>query len=242
MELDSDLKRKLQIFLGVAIVLVGARTAYVVYDRYQERKEAERPVQPRAGAMLKADDYVTPKKLHPYDLKSARLLKAQPVWVKVGYAYTYYPYDVSRRRTDFAHDAGTLLPLQKLQVQDVVAEAGPQAQGTKQVLARFELEGKAYAVPIGVEKGGDFKIYSDEMFFIEDPHDLYKHWSADVWKAVDSRQVQPGMSELQADFAIGLGVPGGGAYGSRTLKYANGGKPLTITFQSDKAVEITPGS
>ena len=51
------------------------------------------------------------------------------------------------------------------------------------------------------------------------------------------------MSELQASFAIGAGVPeGSGDYGSRTLHYSNAGKPLVITFQNDKAVEIKAGS
>jgi len=48
---------------------------------------------------------------------------------------------------------------------------------------------------------------------------------------------------LQANFAIGVGIPqGSGDYGSRTLHYPNGGKPLTITFENDKAVAIKPGS
>ena len=124
-----------------------------------------------------------------------------------------------------------------------MTDVSPQAPGIKQVLARFEVEGKAYAVPVGAERGSDFKIYSDDIFFIEDPRDLYKHWPADVWKKIDAHEVQAGMSELQASFAIGMGVPeGSGDYGSRTLHYANGGKPLVIAFENDKAVEIKPGS
>jgi len=240
MTFDSESRKKLQILLGVAIVLVGARTAYIVYQRYEERKQAE---QPKPEHALKADYYVTPKKLHPYDLKSARELTRQPVWVKVGYYHTYYPYDVARRKAEFGHEAGTLRPLQKLSIQDVVTDAAPPAAGIKQVLARFALDGKAYAVPIGSEQGGDFKIYSDDIFFIEDPHELYKHWPADVWKAIDNHQVRPGMSELQIICAIGIGtVEGSGGYGSRTLHYANGGKPLTITYRDDKAVEIKAGT
>ena len=90
-----------------------------------------------------------------------------------------------------------------------MTDVSPRAQGTKQVLACFSLDGKSYAVPIGAEKGGDFKIYSDEIFFIEDPRDLYKHWPADVWQKIDAHEVQAGMSELQASFAIGLGMPEG---------------------------------
>jgi hypothetical protein len=240
MAINPEFRKKLQIFLAVAIVLAGGRAAYIVYRRHEAMKEETKPTQETA---LKADYYVTPKKLHPYDLKSARQLTEQPVWVKYGYQHTYYPYDLQRHKTDFSHEAGTLLPLQKLAIQDVVTDVSPQAPGIKQVLACFSLNGTSYAVPIGAEKGGDFKIYSDDIFFIEDPHDLYKHWPADVWKKIDAHEVQPGMSELQAGFAIGLGAPEGSeGYGSRTLHYANGGKPLVITFENDKAVEIKPGS
>ncbi|MGD0791991.1 MAG: hypothetical protein ABR920_09495 [Terriglobales bacterium] len=240
MAIDPEFQKKLQIFLVAGIVLAGARAAYIVYERRAAMKNEAKPKQETA---LKADYYVTPKKLHPYDLKSARQLTEQPVWVKVGYQHTYYPCDRERHKTDFAHEAGMLLPLQKLAIQDVVMDVSPLAPGIKQVLACFVLEGKSYAVPIGAEKGGDFKIYSDDIFFIEDPRDLYQHWPVDVWKKIDAHEVQAGMSELQASFAIGAGVPqGSGDYGWRTLLYANGGKPLLITYQNDKTIEIKPGS
>ncbi|MGA2981542.1 MAG: hypothetical protein ABSD76_18270 [Terriglobales bacterium] len=240
MAFNAEVQKKLQVFLVAAIVLAGGRAAYIVYERHEAMKEETRPKQ---EALLKADYYVSPKKLHAYDLKSARQLTEQPVWVKVGYQLTYYPYDRERRKTDFAHEAGMLLPLQKLAIQDVVTDVSPRAPGIKQVLAVFSLEGKGYAAPIGAEKGGDFKIYSDDIFFIEDPRDLYKHWPTQVWKEIDAHEVQAGMSELQASFAIGLGIPeGSGDYGSRTLRYPNGGKPLVISFENDKAIEIKPGS
>jgi len=34
---------------------------------------------------------------------------------------------------------------------------------------------------------------------------------------------------------------GSGDYGWRTLRYANDGKPVTITFENDKAVGIKAG-
>ncbi|MGD0414007.1 MAG: hypothetical protein ABSA80_01515 [Terriglobales bacterium] len=240
MAIDRGFRKKVQIFLVAAIVLAGGRAAYIVYSRHEAMKEDAKP---KPETALKADYYVTPKKLHAYDLKSARQLNEQPVWVKVGYQLTYYPYDRQRHKTDFGHEVGTLLPLQKLAIQDVVTDVSPLAPETRQVLAVFSLDDKAYAAPIGAEKGGDFKIYSDDIFFIEDPRELYKHWGADVWKTIDAHEVQAGMSELQASFAIGLGVPeGSGDYGWRTLRYANGGKPLVITYQNDEAVRIKPGT
>jgi len=240
MAIDPEFQKKLQVFLAVAIVLAGGRAAYIVYERREAMKEDAKPKQEMT---LKADYYVTPKTVHAYDLKSARQFTEQPVWVKYGYQLTYYPYDSKRHKTDFGHEAGVLLPLQKLAIQDVVTDVAPQAPGNKQVLACFSLDGKNYAVPIGAEKGSDFKLRANDIFFIEDPHDLYRHWPADVWKKIDAHEVQSGMSELQATFAIGSGIPeGSGDYGSRTLHYANGGKPLVITFQNDKAVEIKAGS
>jgi hypothetical protein len=48
---------------------------------------------------------------------------------------------------------------------------------------------------------------------------------------------------LQATCAIGGGMLDGSSTSfSRTLHYANGGKPLTITYRDDKAVEIKTGS
>jgi hypothetical protein len=238
MALDPEVQKKLQIFMVAAIVIAGGRAAYVVYERREAMKE---DVQPKQETALKADYYVTPKKLHAYDLKSAQQLTEQPVWVKVGYQLTYYPYDRERHKTDFGREAGMLLPLQQLAIEKVVTDMAPKAPAFKQVMACFSLNGKSYAVPIGAEKHGDFKIYTDQVFFLEDPHDLYKHWPADVWHKIDAHEVHSGMSELQASFAIGLGVPeGSGDYGSRTLHYGNGGKPLAIAFENDKAVEIKP--
>jgi len=238
MAIDPELQTKLQIFLAIAIVLAGGRAAYIVYERHEAMKDDT----PKQETALKADYYVIPKKLHAYDLKSARELTEQPVWVKYGYQLTYYPYDIERHKTDFAHESGTLPPLLKLAVQDVVTDVAPQAPGFKQVMARFALDGTNYAVPIGAEKGSDFKLRADDIFFLQDPHDLYKHWSADIWKKIDAHEVQEGMNELQTTFAVGVGIPeGSGDYGSRTLHYANGGKPLVVSFENDKAVAIKPG-
>jgi len=192
--------------LVLGIALAGGRTAWIFYERREAMKQGTKP---RQETPLKADYYVIPKRLHPLDLKSARQLTEQPVWVRTGYYHVYYPYDVTRHKADFQHEAGTLGPLQKLEITDVVLGVAPATPGTKQVLASFMLDGSWFAVPIGAERNGNFKIYSDDIFFIEDPHQLYKHWPADVWKAVDAHQAQAGMSELQASFALGVGFAEG---------------------------------
>ena len=239
MQIDPESKQKIQLVLAIAIAVAAVRAGYIVYQRHSGKtKEAQKKELP-----LNPDYYVSPKKLYPFDLKSARQLMNQPVWVKEGYYYTYYPHDPAHHRTDFAHEAGTLLPLQRLQITDVTTDVSPGSPDQRQVLAIFQENGKTYAFPIGAVKGNDFRVYSDEMLFIQDPHELYKHWPADIWQYIDKHEVKPGMNELQVDFAIGMGMPErSGEASVKTVKYPNGGRPLTVTYRDGKAVEVKPGS
>jgi hypothetical protein len=234
--MTPELKKKIQIALLLAIAVTGVRAGYIVYTRRSQMAEQTTKQAPP----LNPDYYVIPKKLYPYDLKSARQLTEQPVWVKEGYRFTYYPYDMKFRHTDFSHEAGLLLPIEKLQIKDVVADVAPGNQHV--VIATFAKDGRTYALQIGTVQGGGFQIYSDEIFFIQDPRELYKHWPADVWEAIEQHEVKAGMNEFQADFAIGMGVPEPSSNAdSKTVKYPNGGKPISITFRNGKAVEISGG-
>ena len=241
--MSEEAKKRIQIALALAIVVAGVRAGYILYQRHEDYVAAQKQQQAKNAGYSNADYYVTPKKLYPYDLKSAKQLTQQPVWAKEGYRYTYYPYDAARKRTDFGREAGLLLPIEQLEIKDVVADIPVGAGNRRQVMAVFKKEGKSYAVPIGFESEGQYKIYSDEMFYVEDPHDLYKHWPADVWQAIEHHEVKPGMDELQADFAVGMGVPDAGASTEeKTVRYPNGGKPLVVSYRGGKAAEIKAGS
>ena len=239
--ISEEAKKRIQVALGLLVVIVGVRAGYILYRRHEENLAAEKQAQAKNVGYANADYYVVPKKLHPFDLKSAKQLTLQPVWVKEGYRYTYYPYVAGAKSVDFGHEAGLLLPIERMEMKDVISVAGP--GGKKQVVAIFQEDGKSFAVPIGFENDGQYKIYSDEMFFVEDPHELYKHWSADVWQAVAAHEVKPGMNELQADFAVGMGtLDTGSSSEERILHYANGGKPLVVIYRSGKAVEVRAGA
>jgi hypothetical protein len=239
--MSPETKQRIQLALLAALVLATARASYIFYQRYEDRVAAEKQKAARNVGYSNPDYYVHPKKLYPYDVKSAKQLTQQPVWVKEGYRYTYYPYDAASKRVEFGHEAGRLGPIEKLAITDVVTGTPAGAGQKKQVMAVFQKEGKSYAVPIGYEADGDYKIYSDEMFFIEDPHDLYKHWPPDVWQAVEQHQVKPGMNEMQADFAIGMGMPDAGSSSDeKTVHYPNGGKALVIVYHDGQAAEIKP--
>ncbi len=239
--MTEQVKKKIQIALALALVVAGGRAGYILYERHEDYVAAQKQQQAKTLGYSNADYYVTPKKLHPYDLDSARQLTQQPVWVKEGYRYTYYRYVPVVKNVDFKHEEGLLGPIERLEIRDVLAVPAP--GGRKQVVATFDKDGHSYAVPIGFESDGQYRIYSDEMFYIEDPHELYKHWPADVWQAVAQHEIKPGMNELQADFAVGMGVPDAGASSEeKTVRYPNGGKPLVVTYEDGKAREVRAGT
>jgi len=241
--MSPEARQRIQLVLALALLVAAVRAGIILYQRHEDKVAAEKQKRAQNVGYSNPDYYVTAKKLYPYDIKTAKQLTQQPVWVKEGYRYTYYRYEAAGKHVDFDHEAGLLLPIEKLAIKDVVTATPAGAGQRKQVLAVFEKEGKTFAVPIGFEAEGEFKIYSDEMFFIEDPRDLYKHWPAEVWQAVEHHEVKPGMNEMQADFAIGMGVPDAGdtSY-SKTVRYPNGGKPLVIVYHDGKAAEIKPGA
>lgn len=241
--MTPELKQRIQIVLLIAIVVAAARAGWIFYQRYDESKHTQAQKQSGAAPPLNADYYVTPKRLHAYNLKSAKELTKQPVWVKEGYRYSYYPYDSTSHRANLSHQAGLLQPLQKLEIKEVVLAPSPTAPDQKQMLAIFNDAAKSYAVPIGIESSGDYKIYADEMLFIQDPKELYKHWPTDIWSSIEKHEIKPGMNELQADFAIGMGVPErSDDPNQKTIKYPNGGNPLTVTYRDGKVVGVKPGS
>jgi hypothetical protein len=236
--MSPEVTQKIQIVLALAIAVAAIRTGYILEERHASNSSATQKAE-SAAPPLNPDYYITPKKLYPFDLKSARELTKQPVWVKEGYRYPYYAFNPATHRTDFEHDAGLLLPIQKLEIKNVVLDTAPNSGGQKQVIALFEENGKTYAFQIGYLKDGEYKIYSDQMLYVQDPRELYKHWTADIWQSVEQHQVKPGMNELQADFAIGMGRPDRQADPAwKTVHYPNGGNPVTITYHDGKATEI----
>lgn len=232
----SAFARFFQIVLVIALLAAAVRLAFIVRERtrpaVKKQKVAARP--------LNREAYVVPRKLHAYDLASARELTRQPVWVQEGYRYTYFPYDPKRRRADFSREAGLLGPIEELHIKNVVAQPTPGKANHHQVVAAFEKDGRQYAVPVGTESGGSFQIYADQMFFYEDPRQLYSFWPDEVWDAIRRHQVKPGMNEIQADFAVGMGVPQPARTDpdEKVVKYNNGGHLLTVTYHKGRAVKI----
>jgi hypothetical protein len=198
------------------------------------------------------DDYVTPRKIFPYNVDSAKKeIVGKPLWIKTGNVISYFPYDAATHSVNFKKKAGLLPPLAKLQIKDVVLQREPVAlkEGQisviqKQIMAVFEKDGEpgTFAASFGTNTGDDYTFTANDMFFFDDPHELYKHWPADVWSSIDQHEAKQGMSELQASFALGAAMNADpGDYGNRTIEFLNAGKPVTVVFEKNKAVTVTPG-
>lgn len=240
--------KKIQIVLLIFFVLVGIRLFLI----YRERNApVAAPNAAPANPNFSADDYVVPTQTHAYDLKSAKdALVGKTVWVKAGNQIYYYPY--AGGRVDFKHPAGLLPPLDNLGITNVVQATAPNTKGEEiapgvrvreeQVLAVFhrDQDTKTYAAPIGGSRGGDYTLFINDALYLDDPRQLYKHWPADVWQAIDQHHAKAGMNELQVAFTLGVGVPegSGGDYGNRTLTYDNNGHPVKVSFEHNHATQV----
>jgi len=240
--MSPEFRRRMQISLVVLLLLATARVAYIFYERKSAATARHRDDGSRA---LTSDEYVYPKKFYAYDLASAKALVGKSVWVKQGYGNLVYP--AASSAADLSRGKASLFPIEKLKISGVVRQAPPlhwgAPRGETELIAIAERsDSSKLAVPIGAfSADGSLKLIANDVFFIEDPHQLYQHWPAEMWKAVDEHEAKLGMNELQVNFA--LGVPqkaGGGDYGERTLEYSNGGNPIRVSFSGNKAVEIAP--
>ena len=231
MPLEPETRQKIQLFLALAVLLAAARTAYILYERHAAATEPAA----KAAPPLNPDYYVTPKKFYAIDLKSAKELAHQTVWVKEGYRIYYFPYDAATHHANFTHPAGTFLPLQKLEVKDVILDKAPDTGSQKQLMATFDQDGKLFAFQIGTVEASDYKVYADGILFLEDPHDLYKHWPPEIWDEIARHEVKPGMSQMQVIFSVGVGLAQS-AYDQNNLRYPNGGNPLLVTYDDNRKV------
>jgi len=251
--MDNDLKKKLGFTFLLFVVAGGIEVGYLMWSR---RDTGTPPKKQETTYSANQDDYVTPRKIVPYNVESAKKeLVGKPVWVKTGNQIPYYK--AAGNSVNFGRQAGVLPPLAKLQVKDVTLQKQPVnlkegqvAVVRKQIMLMFEKAGEPglYAVSMGTNTGDDYDFTVNgatvnDLFFFDDPHELYKHWPADVWSAIDQHQVKEGMSELQASFAVGgAGKSDSDKPGDRTIEYANAGHPVTVTFEKNKAVKVAQGT
>ena len=221
----------------VLILAVGVRVGLI----YRERNAPDKTVKPAAREVIPEDDLVYLKQKRPTSLADVKELKGSTVWVSAGGQLEFYPY--VGHVAQYGKSAGTLLGAEPLVVKDMVEQVAPKSAtfripgGDKQVLMVFTRanDSKEYAVPVGYRQAGQYTFYTDEVLFYDDPHELYKHWGPEIWKAVDAHQVILGMNERQVELSLGqVSKSTSKDYGNRMVVFANLGKPMAVTFVNNK--------
>jgi hypothetical protein len=223
----------------VLILAVGVRVGLI----YRERN-APAVVKAPQREKIADDDLVFLKQKRPASMADMKDLFGTTVWISAGGQLEYYP--VAGRTVQFAKSAGTLLGAEELKIQGVVEQVAPKAAtfripgGDRQVsliftMPKAEDPAKEYAAPVGYREAGQYTFYTDEIFFYDDPHELYKHWGSEIWKAVDEHRVINGMNERQVQLSLGqVSKSVSKEYGNRMVVYANLGKPVAVTFVKNK--------
>jgi hypothetical protein len=221
---------------AVLILAVGGQLMYLHHER-----NAPVAVKAPEREVIADDDLVFLKKKRPSSLKDVKELVGSTLWVSAGSQMEFYPF--VGHAAQYGKSAGTLLGAEPIVAKDAVEQVAPKAAtfripgGDKQVLLVFTKPGdtKEYAVPVGYREGKDYTFYTDEIFFYDDPHQLYKHWGPEIWKAVDAHQVILGMNERQVELSLGqVSKSTSNDYGNRMVVFANLGKPMAVTFVKNK--------
>jgi hypothetical protein len=246
----------LKIALAATTAFVVAIGIEVLYIHHRNVTDENAPTVRRDAyeqPALTDDQTVYLRKERPDSIADEKQLIGKTIWVSAGGQMEYYKD--SGKHADYAHPVGMLLGAEPLIVRDAFEQVAPKnsravfriAAGQRQVLLAFTMPNSAdpkqlYAVPVGNYDEGHYNLLTDEIFFYDDPHVLYKHWGPEVWAHVDKHEPALGMSENQAMMALGQTItPHGDNVGDRSLTFDNNGHPVTIDFEHNKAVKITPG-
>ena len=227
----------------VLILAVGIRVGLI----YRERNAPDKAVKAPAREVIADDDLVFLKQKRPDSMKDIKELFGTTVWVSAGGQLEYYP--IVGHSAQYGKSEGTLLGAEPIVIKSAIEQVAPKTAtfripgGDKQVLLIFTKPGdtKEYAVPIGYREAGLYTFSTDEIFFYDDPHQLYKHWRPEIWKAVDAHQVILGMNERQVELALGqVSKSTSTEYGNRMVVFANLGHPMAVTFVKNKVTAFRP--
>ena len=226
----------------VLILAVGVRVGLI----YKDRHEAAKPVE-QVQAKMDPDDLVFFKQMRPDSMKDIKELVGKTLWASAGGQIDYFKY--ANHKADYSKSAGLLLGADPLIVKDAFEQVAPKSAtfripgGDRQVLLVVTLPKSAdsaaeYAVPVGYREAGAYTFLTDQIFFYEDPHTLYK-WPAEDWAAVDAHKVILGMSERQVSLSLGqVSRSESQAVGDRTVNFDDQGHPVDVVFEHNKVTAI----
>ena len=217
----------------------GGEFAWLHHERNEDTtpKKAEYKSDP--------DDLVFLKRSHANSLTDEKDLRGKPLWVSAGGQMDFYPF--VGHKVDFTKSEGVLPGADKLEIKDAVEQIAPKKTavriptGDRQVFLIFthDADPKEYAVPVGYVEAGTYKLLTDDIFFYDDPHQLYRYWGPQVWAAIDAHKAIPGMTERETQMALGqVSTPHGDTPGDRSVDFYNDGRSVNVTFVNGKSTRV----
>lgn len=229
----------------VVLLAAGGRVAWQIHERHVAENATAPEEKP--SYHLTADDNVYLKREHQMSLKDARELNGKRQWISAG--GQMIAYSATPAHVDFTKPAGLLLGAEPIDIVNFIEQKATDlssqriAAGDKQAMMLFHRASdpsKLLGIPVGYLDGTVWTFYLDDMIFYQDPRELYKHWGAEIWKAVDAHRVIKGMNELQTQIALGqVSTPQGNSVGNRSVTYFNDNHPVTVLFEHNKATSIS---
>lgn len=177
--------------------------------------------EPQRKVEIHDDQYVQPIGTHISSFETASSkLPGMELWTREGWRWELEP-------------GGRLLePLEKVTPTRVFRRDGE---------VWMEIEGGG-SLPITM--GGRFVV--DDLFFSQDPRELYDHWTDEEWAMVERHEIQEGMSETQVGFALGFGrvISASASSPVRVVEYTAaeqaGVAPVRVRFRDFDAESIEP--
>jgi hypothetical protein len=212
-------QRYTQRALTIGLVLAGFYLVVVFVQRSiqpdRTRKEAKRPLP------LSPDYWVYVPKSDVRSLADVRDWVGKPLWVREGYRYQCTP------------GPETLGPMERLVPLRAYERSG-------NVWLEFDRRGKK----CGIQVSAAGQFFLDEIFLIRDPREIYKDWSPQVWKKIEERRIETGMTETQIVFILGVGVlnrelsqPGDSW---RVMEYTGGDRHWRVSYEYGVARAFWP--
>jgi hypothetical protein len=236
--------------IGGTVVMLLAVGGELLWMHHQRNEDWKPPTPAVAESKVDPDEMVFLKKQRPSSLADVKQMIGTTVWMSAGGQFDYYPY--AAHQANYAKAAGTLMGADQLLIKDAFEQVAPKSAtyripgGDKQVLLAFTMPKsanptKVYAMPVGYREGSDYTFSNDDIFFYDDPHQLYNYWGPKIWQAVDAHQIVLGMNERQVGLSVGqVSKSLSKTYGDRLVIFDNGGKPMAVTFVKNQVTSFQP--
>ncbi len=155
-------ERNIQRVLTAGFGLAGIYLAAVFLGRAFQAPPPPKPPVRR----LNPDYYIYPPRSYVRNLADVQAWVGKPLWVREGYRRVCSP------------GPETLGPLERLAPVRAFERGGS-------VWLEFQRNGRPCAIQVS---GGDTFVL-DEIFFIQDPREIYTHWSPQTWRKIAARRI-----------------------------------------------------